>query len=729
MNTHPVDVCDVAWNEPSADSAGSMPLGNGEVAVNAWIEAATGDLLFYIARTDAWDDYARLLKLGRVRVSLSPSPWHKGVRFEQRLRLADGAMVVTFSENAPTLIRLWVDAHAPVVRVDVTSPQPVHLSVKLEMWRTEQRELRGRELVSAWVWQDAQGNTHPQHRVFVHPDHVIDRGAGRVVWHHRNVESTWRKHLQHQGLGELIDQQTDPLTHRTFGGMILGAGLVKDGPTSLHSSEPRSAWSVDVVTHTAITENADQWLAQLDDAATLSRARNFDRHAAWWRDFFDRSYITFTPGIWEAEHVGRAYTLQRYITACAGRGTFPVKFNGSLFTVDSRETNEHYDADYRRWGGPYWFQNTRLIYWPLLASGDFDLIRPLLRMFQNALPLALARNRIWHRHGGAFFPETQHFWGTFSNRDYGLERDGKPVGEVVNPYIRWHQSSILELAALMLDLHAFTQDQAFARDTLLPLTQAFVDHYDQHYPKKIGKISIEPATSLETWHDATNPTPDLAGLKVVLQGLLDLPATLTSDTQRTQWSRMLSELPEIPMTGEGEQRRLLPAVRFDKLANMENPELYAVFPFRLFTLAHGDTQVGRNTFHHRMWAKTGGWQQDAIQAAMLGLTDVARTAVTSSFMTFHPGSRFPAFWGPNYDWLPDQCHGGVAMIALQNMLMQTEGRKILLLPAWPPCWNVTFKLHAPLQTVVEGEVKDGQLVNLKVTPPDRAADVVVMSTP
>jgi hypothetical protein len=32
--------------------------------------------------------------------------------------------------------------------------------------------------------------------------------------------------------------------------------------------------------------------------------------------------------------VSRAYTLQHWVQACAGRGNYPIKFNGSLFTVD-----------------------------------------------------------------------------------------------------------------------------------------------------------------------------------------------------------------------------------------------------------------------------------------------------------------------------------------------------------------------------------------------------------
>ena len=58
------------------------------------------------------------------------------------------------------------------------------------------------------------------------------------------------------------------------------------------------------------------------------------------------------------------------------------------------------------------------------------------------------------------------------------------------------------------------------------------------------------------------------------------------------------------------------------------------------------------------------------------------------------------------------------------MLIQTDGREIRLLPAWPRDWDVAFKLHAPFQTVVEGEYRDGQWVSLTVTPEDRRKDIV-----
>jgi hypothetical protein len=65
------------------------------------------------------------------------------------------------------------------------------------------------------------------------------------------------------------------------------------------------------------------------------------------------------------------------------------------------------------------------------------------------------------------------------------------------------------------------------------------------------------------------------------------------------------------------------------------------------------------------------------------------------------------------------------MIALQQMLMQCDGKRIQLLPAWPANWTADFKLHAPYQTTVQGHVEGGKISNLTVTPKSRAKDVVM----
>ena len=45
-----LDACNIAWTSPSQNAHGSMPLGNGDVGMNAWVEPS-GDLVFYVSKT------------------------------------------------------------------------------------------------------------------------------------------------------------------------------------------------------------------------------------------------------------------------------------------------------------------------------------------------------------------------------------------------------------------------------------------------------------------------------------------------------------------------------------------------------------------------------------------------------------------------------------------------------------------------------------------------------
>ncbi len=118
-----------------------------------------------------------------------------------------------------------------------------------------------------------------------------------------------------------------------------------------------------------------------------------------------------------------------------------------------------------------------------------------------------------------------------------------------------------------------------------------------------------------------------------------------------------------------------------------------------------------------------GWKQDNIFAARLGLTNEA-WRLTSLKLKNSP-RRFPAFWGPGFDWTPDHNWGGSGMIGLQEMLMQTDGNRILLFPSWPAGKDVHFKLNAPYNTTVEAELKDKKIVMLKISPEERRKDVEI----
>ena len=213
-----LDNCNVVWNTPSENAAGAMPIGNGEVGLSVWVEA-DGDLLFYISRTDSWSECNRLLKLGRVRLRLSPNPFAAGQPFRQELKLRDGRIEIQAGDVS---LSVFVDAEAPVVYVTGRSQTPREVTASYESWRTEKRVLKGDELASSWTMQAAP----PEHEVWESADIITNSPANSVLAYHRNADSIVPLTLKHQGLESVANLVRDPLVDRTFGARMT---LLKPG--------------------------------------------------------------------------------------------------------------------------------------------------------------------------------------------------------------------------------------------------------------------------------------------------------------------------------------------------------------------------------------------------------------------------------------------------------------------------------------------------------------------
>ena len=234
-----LDRYNVVWTTPSRNAAGSMPIGNGEVGLNVWVEE-NGDLLFYIARTDSWSECNRLLKLARVRVSLSPNPFAKGRPFRQELRFRDGQIIITAGDAT---LHLFVDANAPVIHVIGQSATPHAVAAALEDWRTEKHVLTGSELESSWTMLETPASIE----VWESADVVGRSTPNSVAWRHRNAYSVVPLTLKHQSLESFAGLVKDPLLNRTFGGEMSSEGLVAAGNNGLKSAQPVSRFALSII--------------------------------------------------------------------------------------------------------------------------------------------------------------------------------------------------------------------------------------------------------------------------------------------------------------------------------------------------------------------------------------------------------------------------------------------------------------------------------------------------
>jgi hypothetical protein len=742
-----LESCNVIWDSPGKNFNDSMPIGNGDLGLNVWTEQ-NGDLVFLIGKDDAWTEDAQLVKLGRVRVKLSPNPFVGGKNFRQELKLREGEIEISNQTGDKLLV--WVDANHPVVHVEAQTKLPTTLQASAELWRLQPRatrqggaELQGRGSLREW-------NNIPGGRIVIDPDTVLSAQTNCVIWCHRNERSLYPLVFENQHLESLLPKYPDPLLHRTFGICMKGDGLVSVDNQTLRSEKQSTSHRLDLIALTQQADTIEQWQKSLNKLVADTDGLNVQKaHQAtqkWWNDFWERSWI-YVSGSPDAHSVAQSYALQRWMNACAGRGAMAMKYNGSIFTVGQEASADTtYDfakgeqnADYRNWGGNYWFQNTRHLYWPMIAAGDDDTLAPFFKMYLDALPLAADRTKIYFKHDGACFPETIFFWGLPNNNDFGWNN---PDVIIKNTWIRHYVSGGLELTAMMLDRFDYTQDKKFATETLLPLAGAITTYYNEHWKRGAdGKIIFDPAQAIETYQVGTiNPAPDIAGLKNILPRLLALPENLTTEKQRASWQRLLADVPplpvgrtaangKIPANGQSSpdgKPILLPAEIYGKPGNVENPELYAVFPFRLFGMGKPDLEMARDTYAAKLFKSSTCWGQDGIEAALLGLTDAARSEVVANF-TAYGGERFKWFWKQGHDAEPDMDNGGAGMETLQLMLLQCDGNRLQLFPAWPKDWDVSFKLHAPQNTIIEGVYRNGKLEKLEVTPKSRTKDVIQLT--
>jgi len=639
-----LDQCDVTFDFPGGDRSQSTLLGNGDVFLLAWV-THTGELVLELNKSDAWDETGRQALVGRIRLALQPNLFVAGTPFRQRLHLREGQVTIAAGNLKDRVeARLWVDANQPVVRIEIESTLPIALRATVE------------------------GAQQP----------APSTDGNRVQWLHRNSSSVWPATMHLQSTDDWAAGDIDPLLYRTFGAAMEGSGLAPADSTSLKSTAPKTRFMISIHPLTARAVEIEDWTKTLSRQIEQTEKMPIEvacaQHLSWWNAFWERSHIHIT-GNEAAEALTRAYARQRFTTACAGPQTDP-------------------DGGFR-------FGLARLQYWPMLASGDFAMMRPLFRMYLDALPMALQRTRTYFSHPGAFFPAVMHTWGSYLNSDYGIDRDDLAVGQVRDRASRYHWSGSLELLAMLLEHELYVFTEEFSQSTLLPLADAIITFYDRHYPRVDGKVRFAPAQSLDGWLEAIDPLPEIAGLKWVLEGLLRLPEELVSKKRRSQWQRLLGELPPLPMRRGWEKlgaNYLIPAVQYDDLRSCENPELAAVFPYRIYGIGKPDVSVARRTFERREFK--GKSALDAVQAALLGFVDEIQGGFARSSYSN-------------------------AMPALQYMLLQCDGKRILILPAWPNGWDVEWKLHAPMRTTVEGIFRGGELRKLTITPEVREKDVIL----
>ncbi|MDR3651803.1 MAG: DUF5703 domain-containing protein [Paludibacter sp.] len=717
---------DYTWTSPSHNSSESMPCGGGDIGMNVWVE--NGDLLFYVSKSGAFDENNTMLKQGRFRVRLSPNPFTEATNFRQTLKLNDG--YVEFSANGIT-IQLWADVFKPVIHFEIVSKKKITSEISYENWRYADRIIRkGEGDQGSYKWSPPKG--------LVTGKDSISTTENSVTFFHRNSEKTiFDITVAQQGLESVKPQLYNPLCQLTSGGKMWGENLIFNRTEKgIYSGTDYKAWifkskkpfkkqELKIALQISQDKNISEWTSALNKTIEKINTKiDGKQSVVWWNDFWNRSFIHIDG---EAANLSRNYTLFRYMLGCNAHSGWPTRFNGGLFTFDPVfvDSKLAFTPDYRRWtGGTFTAQNQRLVYWPMLKSGDFDMMIPEFEFYNRILKNAELRSKIYWNHQGACFTEQIENFGLPNPSEYGWKRpDYFDKGVEYNAWLEYTWDTALEICQMILETKEYANaDIAKYKPLIESCVRFFDEHYRylaQHRGRKTldgeGHLILFPASACETYKMANNPASTIAALKTILK-------TLGNDS-------LLKTIPPIPLRIIDGKTMISPAKTWERVNNTEAPQLYPVFPWHIFGVGKDSLQIARNTYLYdpdvQKFRSHVGWKQDNIFAACLGLTDEAKRL--NSLKLANGPYRFPAFWGPGFDWSPDCNWGGSGMIGLQEMLLQTtDDGKILLFPAWPKDWNVHFKLHAPKNTTVEAELKDGKVRVVSIIPENRRQDIVIM---
>jgi len=382
-------------------------------------------------------------------------------------------------------------------------------------------------------------------------------------------------------------------------------------------------------------------------------------------------------------------------------------------------------------------QNQRWLGWPAIANGDIDLLSPSLSFYRDREVTAAARAKT-NGAIGVVYPEPLDVWGLCSS---GVAP--RPDGLSNAQHLTYHFSMMLEHAWMALQAHdqlgiSIKKDLQWVKGTILFYDSYYRKQHKSRTGKELndsGKLVIYPACGLELAVGATNPIEVVSGLTRITAALIALPE-INSETRKTL-QRIQSSLPALPTGIRDGKESLLPAVTWEKEYNVWEPiEMYAYWPYRMVGITKPSTiSLARNTWltipaaRAKFCKQDYSWMANVINMAALGWTDSAKQRVIYKMSNLSaPQARFPAFFGPGHDWLPDHNWGGSGTVGVQEMLMAADpygDGKIYLLPAWPKEWDVDFKLHAPQQTIVEAIVRNGKILSLKVTPQSREKDLII----
>ena len=255
-------------------------------------------------------------------------------------------------------------------------------------------------------------------------------------------------------------------------------------------------------------EAAKKCADALREAERTGAGALYERHAAAWRAFWEKSFVALSD-----DYLENIYVLYLYIMNSESRGAYPPHFTSGLWG---------FYHDYIPW--VYYFHyNIQHMYAPLPAAGHPELAENYFALRRAGMP--------------AF-------------RKYAEKVKGMPglfVHDVTDRYGRGADYDSLnctpaaQIAMEMLRYYRYTGDEDFLENTALPMMRGAADFYlGMLHRGEDGIRHIRGTTAYE----GNAPTDDTLTDLVMIRALFSALAEFSPPEERERLCGVLSRLPE-----------------------------------------------------------------------------------------------------------------------------------------------------------------------------------------
>lgn len=432
-------------------------------------------------------------------------------------------------------------------------------------------------------------------------------------------------------------------------------------------------------------------------------------HEAWWREFWNKSYVSLPDSILEVQWYRELYKFG----SASRKGAPPITLQ-AVWTADNRKLPP--------WKGDFHNDlNTQLSYWPSYSANHLGEAEAFTDWLWLCKPVAEKYTKTYFAVKGLNFPGVATL-------------TGEPMGG-------WIQYSLGPTVSAWLAQHFFLQwkysmDTAFLKDRAYPWIRQTAEYLeniskkDSHGKRKLP-LSSSPEindNSPSAWfHETTNF--DLSLIRWVYGTAAGMAGTLGYREDSVKWSSIEQEWPDLAISDEDNGLLVAPGIPL-KESHRHFSHLMAIHPLGLLDWNNGpfDTRIINSSLAHleklgsdNWCGYSWAWLGSLYARAHMGTkaANALKTFATCfcSPNSFHLNGDQSGTGKSKMTYRPFTLEGNFAFAeGIQEMLLQSQNGRIQIFPAIPASWtNVSFhNLRTEGAFLVSAERKDGELSRLEI---------------